>query len=321
MIHLFASLTWNPGVRGVLIVVVAVGILMGSVYLLLATNSGARLGFLLALTGLFGWMSIMGVTWSIYGIGKKGVAPVWVVKEANFNNLALAQTTQARGLPEPSALPTAASILAKDADLKAQFPAVEGVKPPALGDLLGVKPELEKDLQKYLPKGWKLLASSDPQTGEAQAAASAYVVDGSHIFDAQSDFVVLDAYSLGGKKPRDEWHCKATSIASWGNCGRRAGFKIQRVVSWPFGQPAHYAVVQIQRVVPQQTLPGQPPPLAKADPSQDVISVVMERNLGDKRLPSVGVTLFSAIVFAICCNSLHRRDKLVAEARAAAAKA
>ena len=51
------------------------------------------------------------------------------------------------------------------------------------------------------------------------------------------------------------------------------------------------------------------------------MAVVMERDLGSKRLPSVGLTIFSLIGFAICCNSLHRRDKLVAEARAAVAKA
>jgi hypothetical protein len=73
--------------------------------------------------------------------------------------------------------------------------------------------------------------------------------------------------------------------------------------------------------VPQETEPGQAPPLPKADETKPVISVIMVRDLGAKRLPSVGVMLFSGIVFAVCCNSLHRRDKLVAEARAAAATA
>ena len=50
-LHLFAGLAWNPGIRGILVVAVGVAVLMGSVYLLLATNPGARLGMLVALAG------------------------------------------------------------------------------------------------------------------------------------------------------------------------------------------------------------------------------------------------------------------------------
>jgi hypothetical protein len=50
-----------------------------------------------------------------------------------------------------------------------------------------------------------------------------------------------------------------------------------------------------------------------------VISVIMVRDLGAKRLPSVGLTIFSGIVFAVCVSSLNRREKLVDQARAAAA--
>ena len=65
----------------------------------------------------------------------------------------------------------------------------------------------------------------------------------------------------------------------------------------------------------QPTKPGQPPPVPVADESTPVISVVMERNLGTRRQPAFFLTVFSAIVFAICVNSLNRRDRLVAEAR------
>ena len=68
-VDVLAAITWSPGFRGILVVGVGVLVLMGSVYLLLATNTGARLGFLLALTGLMGWMTIMGLVWSMYGIG------------------------------------------------------------------------------------------------------------------------------------------------------------------------------------------------------------------------------------------------------------
>jgi hypothetical protein len=303
------AISWDPGFRGILVVTVGILVLMGSVYLLLATNTGARLGFLLALTALFGWMTIMGLTWSIYGIGKKGPDPKWVVKEINFGDLRQSQLDVVRNVPEPDELPTAQSFLDADPALAKQFPVLEGVKRPGLGDLLGVKPELEDQLKKDLPEGWTLLAASDPQTGEATASASSYVVDERKLFQSQTDFVVLNSFSHGGKerRPADD------------NLIERALFKAKRIVTWPLGHPTHYAVVQLQQVVPQETQPGQAPPLPKADETKPVISVVMVRDLGAKRLPSVGVTIFSGIVFGVCCNSLHRRDKLVAEARAAAA--
>jgi hypothetical protein len=78
---LLAAIEWDPHIRGALIVITATLILPGSVYLLLATNMGARLGLLLAITGLTGWMFLMGIIWTVYGIGLKGRTPEWVAKE------------------------------------------------------------------------------------------------------------------------------------------------------------------------------------------------------------------------------------------------
>ena len=71
------AINWEPEIRGLLITVIAVALFCGSIYLLLATNLGARLGFLVALTGLMGWMTLMGIMWMIYGIGLKGPDPSW----------------------------------------------------------------------------------------------------------------------------------------------------------------------------------------------------------------------------------------------------
>src|SRR3546814_5128049 len=71
-LNLIAGIAFDPTIRGIRAVGVGVVVLMGSVYLLLATNTGTRLGFLLALTGFFGWMAIMGSIWWIYGIGMQG---------------------------------------------------------------------------------------------------------------------------------------------------------------------------------------------------------------------------------------------------------
>jgi hypothetical protein len=62
---------------------------------------------------------------------------------------------------------------------------------------------------------------------------------------------------------------------------------------------------------------GAPPP-PQVDPSKPVISVIMIRNLGDKRFPAGVVTIVFGILFALTCNRLHARDKIAMANRAAA---
>jgi hypothetical protein len=76
-----AALHWDPQIRGALILLTALLLLPGSVYLLLSTNTGARLGFLLAAAGLSGWIFVLALVWTMYGTGMKGTQPSWTVKE------------------------------------------------------------------------------------------------------------------------------------------------------------------------------------------------------------------------------------------------
>ncbi|MFM1751439.1 MAG: hypothetical protein RL119_401 [Actinomycetota bacterium] len=71
------SIAWEPELRGALTVIIGLVALVGSTYLLLGTNLGARLGFLVAIAGLFGWMASMGAIWWTYGIGLQGQLPSW----------------------------------------------------------------------------------------------------------------------------------------------------------------------------------------------------------------------------------------------------
>jgi hypothetical protein len=78
-------------------------------------------------------------------------------------------------------------------------------------------------------------------------------------------------------------------------------------------------VVQVQGTK-KHVLPfGATPPPSEADPTTPIRSVIMVRDLGALRLPSVTLALSMAIVFAITCNALHRRDKQLMAARAALA--
>ena len=46
------AIGWQPEIRGISVVVIGAVVLMGSVYLVLTTNLGSRLGFLVSLAAL-----------------------------------------------------------------------------------------------------------------------------------------------------------------------------------------------------------------------------------------------------------------------------
>jgi hypothetical protein len=54
---------WYPTILGVLVVISAVGLFVGTSYLLLATNLGSRLGFLVTAAGLSGLMVLLSLLW------------------------------------------------------------------------------------------------------------------------------------------------------------------------------------------------------------------------------------------------------------------
>jgi hypothetical protein len=75
---------WNPTLLGVLVVLSAIGLFCGSVYLLLATNLGARLGFLVASACLFGFLVLLSILWMTTFTpleSPKGRDAKWKVKE------------------------------------------------------------------------------------------------------------------------------------------------------------------------------------------------------------------------------------------------
>ena len=82
---LMAIVSWDPVLTGYLAVLLAVLTLCGSVYLLLATNLGVRLGFLVAWTGFWAWTLIMGIIWWFFGIGWGGHGPTWAVTHVSTN--------------------------------------------------------------------------------------------------------------------------------------------------------------------------------------------------------------------------------------------
>jgi hypothetical protein len=79
---------WYPTILGVLVVVAAVALFCGTPYLLLATNMGSRLGFLVATACLSGLLMLVSLLWLTNPSPVntlKGRIPAWVAVESIAN--------------------------------------------------------------------------------------------------------------------------------------------------------------------------------------------------------------------------------------------
>ncbi len=303
-LQILAGIAFNPGIRGILVVSVGVGVLMGSVWLLLSSNVGARLGMLLTLTGLFGWLTILTLIWWITppAIGPRGTNASWKPVEIYVNGSGAPKTTQVGGLADPSSLPTADQILADHPELAADYP--NGF---LLSDLQANNPKI---LAEYIHSenmnGWSLVASS--AAGESQAAADVALVNAG-IFTGPTAYKKLNTWEYGGK-PQRENECADSDMIC------RAVFRVKLAVT--FKHPTHYAVVQVQKVITQEAKPGEPPPLPQVDTSAPVYSVVLVRDLGNVRLIPFLYFLISVSLFIIFAWTLHNREKVLMKNKALA---
>jgi hypothetical protein len=323
-LHVLAGIAWNPGIRGILVVLTGFAVLCGSTYLLLATNMGARLAMLVAFAGLFGWLSILTATWWIQppAIGPRGQNPSWHPVEVYIDDPSTgpAKTQVIDALPRPEALPTVTDIINANPDLAKDFPTPETA---SLSDVESSHPDevaaALKDAGVDL-NGWKITPAS--AAGEAQAAADVALVTSSQVFKATTDYKKLSVFEIGGKKTRAEY-CPNDATNGQHNivpgdwlC--RIEYKFYKLFT--FNHPTHYAVVQVQPVIPQEAKAGQAPPIPKVDPTKPVYYVVMVRDLGTVRLLPATFFAVSFALFIFFVVVLHYRDKTLtrnlAEAKA-----
>lgn len=287
-----AGIAWDPQLRGFLALAVGVVVLMGSVYLLLGTNLGTRLGFLLGTSAFFGWLTIMGLTWWLYGtIGMLGEAPSWVVKEVVY----------ASGSTDDSGLLDADLEYAQLLDTSA-LPPIEEINDLDPAALAALKDEVEPTLN-----GWQILAESNPSFGEAKATVDEYLVETpveSLGIEGPAYFVNVNSFERGGKIDLPENPTRLDRI----------GHQLETTF-WQVKHPPRYAIIQIRPVIEQEPVPGEPPPIPEGDPTQPVVSVILERDLGDVRFPGAMLTIFAGLMFAVSISMLHRRDLRAAEAR------
>lgn len=163
------AINWEPELRGIVIVAISVGVLIGGTYLVVGTNLGARLGFLVVLAGLFGWMATMGAIWWTYGIGLKGREPTW-------------QPAEPVTIVREASLLQGAEILESPLTLT--------------GDVVSDSSTVASELQK---QGWLLLEESDPRRGQAVAASDEIIQKEAEELVA-GEYLSLAVYDKGGER-------------------------------------------------------------------------------------------------------------------------
>ena len=284
---LVAALRWNPTVRGVLFPLIMIVILCGSSYMLLSTNVGNRLGFLIAAACLFGWLTLLAGAWTIYGIGLKGRQPAWKVQEVlQGDSLKDAQQAKVR-------------LLAKGTP---KIP-----KNPGKGKL------------KIVPEG-------TPVRGDAQAVADAYLKE-NKFFDNATLYTPMPlAYEFGGDNQlftlnRHKFYLRSSPHYFVSQVQAVVFKKVPNPLVLPADCPPGTEKTkddvpcQIDEAV--KNADGSP----KLDTAKPLTTIVSLRDRGSIRQPSFMIFLFSAILTGIICSVLHRRDKQVMAARASLAKA
>lgn len=289
---------FDPFFRGLLSVLVGIVVLVGGTYMIIATNTGARSGMLIACAGLFGWMFLMGIIWTVYGIGWRGDRPTWELVEINVDDgadrddgLLFSEVEVAQGLAGVDV-----SVESDDPD-QAQVLALEKASETELN-------------------GWRYLPTSDAERGEAQASADEYLVE-EGVFES-GDYLPLQfgGFVTGGKPV----------LAEDANQLDRVWHFFDETFLHPTFS-AELMVIQVQEVVAKPSFPGQPPPVAEVDPEAALVSVIMERDrggpipsiIGGLRFTPLMFTVATGLLFAIFAWALHTRDRHQEEIRAAAA--
>ena len=163
------AVTWEPQLRGILITIIAVMVFCGSTYLILSTNLGARLGFLVVFAALAGWLFIMGAIWWSYGKGLLGPDASWAPISG--------RTVLTTNTVNDSGALDAPVVIDPNADPTAAASAVDA---------------------QFVKDGWKKLESSVPSYQQAGAAAGTLLEEAGAL--AAGEFQVINVFDKGGQR-------------------------------------------------------------------------------------------------------------------------
>jgi hypothetical protein len=171
MLSALFAVSWDPEIRGIIVVLCMFLTLCGGTYLVIGTNLGARLGVLISVAALFGWMAMMGAVWTVYGIGLKGREPTW----------------------KPA---TPISII-RDGTLLSSAEVIDGpIKVAAGASPAEIAATVKKQLE---AEEWVRLDDADPRRGQAAASADDIIQNKAKEF-AAGEYVTLSVYDRGGER-------------------------------------------------------------------------------------------------------------------------
>lgn len=170
MLATLLAIGWQPEIRGIIVVLIMFGVLIGGTYLIIGTNLGARLGFMVSLAGLAGWMMLMGLVWWVYGIGLKGREPSW-------------KPAAPVSIIRDGALLDRANIV--DAPIN-----IAGKSPVDAAETVATALE---------SNGWTMYGESDPARGQAAASSDDIIQNKAKEF-AAGEYVTVAVYDRGGER-------------------------------------------------------------------------------------------------------------------------
>jgi hypothetical protein len=241
----FERTLWYPTILGILVVVAGIVLFCGSIYLLLGTNLGARLGFLVAATGLAGFMVILSILWVTTSSPLntlKGREPAWEVQEY-VPNLDDARVREVRNVSNED-----------------EVNEIEAAN---------VKAEVDERLVTIQP------TAVEKPTAEDNKFAK---------FEEVTDYIAVNTWEVGGSAPR---------------------FLDFQLTHTPL-----YAVVEVCAALPVDTPFGVPPPEPECDPTSDKNGfMILERDLGQLRLPPILAFVSSSVLFGLGLLGLHWRER------------
>jgi hypothetical protein len=236
---------WYPTILGILVVGAGIVLFCGSIYLLLGTNLGARLGFLVAATGLAGFMVILSILWVTTSSPLntlKGRIPEWNVKQY-VSKLDQAQIKEVRKVSKKDKVDTI--------------------------EAANVKAAVDERLVTKQP------TAIEKPTPEDNKFAK---------FDKVTDYQTVNTYEIGGSDPE---------------------FLDFQITHKPL-----FAIVEVCAVRPVETPFGVPPPKPECDPTSDKNGfMILERDLGQLRLPPILALICSLVLFGLGLLGLHWRER------------
>jgi hypothetical protein len=340
---ILANIEWNIAIRGMLFPGIMFIILCGSTYVILATNMGNRLGFLIAATGLVGWMFLMSIAWMLYGIGLRGSDPKWKVTDVvtGTKNLGIVSNGNVAKIGtetfEASWCRTEKDVF-NSADYKKAEAWIDKTGDKTTDETLrkegktvvdaitkqralrSAEAKVEATFKAKRDKvkqetGWEPLCVGTGQRGDGQATVDATLVvkkkdptlTPQAIFASPTEYAAISAYRQGGDNPLFTL--------------RTHGFYLRHSPHWFVMQVQPYKTKQIEIPIlgagrvqlvnadgsPQVTKSTEI--LKEIDTSKPITTVVMLRDQGSRRQPPFILFIFSGIAFIILASILHQRDK------------